>query len=568
MSKKSEASIVAVDHWRANVAAVLVDDGGRVLLGVAGNHSPYYHFPQGGVRRGETMLEAVLRELGEETGLPCDGVRVVARYGGLRYRYRSKNRKRERWEGQEQTYFLLRWPGLFPENLKATSPEFVRLLCLPWQELEPALFVPFKQEVATAVLEHFFPAHLRESECTPAEIEAYWALACRTERYLSRAGQRPLLLPANLSLGCRSSSLPDTSLPDALPSDAPPSGEPLPEAFAGPTEAPEAPGALVLGETEGDRGEGGERGAAAALPELPICDADDDALFGGGKEEAEGFLADAQRELQQLQRAAAKRGEALIVLALGLPGSGRRGLLRQIGRCLDPLRLAVGRARPEHVAESLTERLLALHPEPGTVVLLLNNPYDTLMRDEEAAAAWSRNGSLTPAARQALAELSAAEQRLRERGLRVLHLFLNEAPPASQRPQKTSSSTRGEGVDGAGHDTEAPSSAPDGEESDSTRLAASSSADPRADGCAECSGRELDDSAESSGLSGDGEAAAAEACDEGRGEDAAKASERRVMFAWASRLMEADDWLILPSARRWYRNLVAVRAVAEALGSP
>lgn len=562
MSKKSDESIVAVDHWRANVAAVLVDDGGRVLLGVAGNHSPYYHFPQGGVRRGETMREAVLRELGEETGLPCDGVRVVARYGGLRYRYRSKNRKRERWEGQEQTYFLLRWPGLFPENLKATGPEFVRLLCLPWQELEPALFVPFKQEVATAVLEHFFPAHLREGECTPAEIEAYWALACRTARYLSRSGQRPQLLPAPQLPESRSASLSNEARPGALPPDAP-----LPGAFACPSEAPEAPEAPACGKAEGSGGEDGDRGATSALSELPICDADDDALFGGGKEEAEGFLADAQRELQQLQRAAAKRGEALIVLALGPPGSGRRGLLRQIGRCLDPLRLAVGRARPEHVEEALTERLDALNPEPGTVVLLLNSPYDTLMRDEQAAAEWSRSGSLTPVARQALESLEQAEQRLRERGLRVLHLFLNEPSSASRQPQKTSPSTRGEGVDGAGHDTEAPASAPDGDESESTRLAASC-ADPRAGGCAEYFARELDDSAESFGLSGDGEAAAAEACDEGSGEDAAKASERRVMFAWASRLMEERDWLLLPSSRRWYRNLVAVRAVAEALGSP
>ncbi len=551
MSRKTEASIVAVDHWRSNVAAVLVDDAGRVLLGVAGSRSPYYHFPQGGVRRGETMLEAVLRELGEETGLPCDGVLVLARYGGLRYRYRSKNRKRERWEGQEQTYFLLRWPGLLPENLKATSPEFVRLLSLPWQKLEPSLFVPFKQEVAAAVLEHFFPAPLRESECTPAALEAYWASDCRTARYLSRAGQSPRLLPSD--------QLPARH-PEPL-SGVPIPGVRLPEATAGPSSS--SSGA----EAPGESGVGGERDAEAALPALPVCVADDDALFGGGKEEAEGLLADAQRELQQLQRRAAKRGESLVVLALGLPGCGRRSLLRQIGRCLDPLRLSVGRAKPEHAGESLADRLLALNPEPGTVVLLLNSPYDTLMRDEQAAEEWSRSGSLTPDARQALESLEQAEQRLRERGLRVLHLFLNEAPPASPRPQKPAPSARGEWEAGATCDTETPASAP-ADKATGTTESFASAADSQADGCAEGSGRDLDDSAESAGVSGDGEAAADEACDEGLGEDAAKTSERREMLAWASRLMESNDWLILPSARRWYRNLVAVRAVAEALGSP
>lgn len=33
------------------------------------------------------------------------------------------------------------------------------------------------------------------------------------------------------------------------------------------------------------------------------------------------------------------------------------------------------------------------------------------------------------------------------------------------------------------------------------------------------------------------------------------------------RLMRAEKWLILPPARKWYRNLLCVFAVVEALGS-
>lgn len=490
MSKKSDPNIVAVDRWRANVAAVLVDDDGCVLLGVAGSHSPYYHFPQGGVRRGETMLEAVLRELREETGLCCDGVRAVARYGGLRYRYRSKNRKSERWEGQEQTYFLLRWHGTFPQNLPSASPEFVRLLSLPWHELEPSLFVPFKQEVVAAVLSHFFPSALRQRGASQAEFESYWSLSCHTTRYWSRAGQRPRL-----------------------------------KASAADDERPPA--------------ETGVFGADAG---------DAQALFGGGKEEAEGLFADAQRELQQLQRRASKRGESLIVLALGLPGCGRRSMLRQLGRCLDPLRLAVGRARPECAGELPAERLASLSPEPGSVLLLLNSPYDTLLRDEESASAWCRNGSLTAKASELLAALDDAEQSLRERGLRVLRLFLNERPSSGEhRP--------------SGH-----CGLPDGKRSDMSPLEVSDSendADALFAGLSEP--MELGDTFEKSAF--DSVSAEADEPDVPCADEAEESS-RCEMLEWASRLMEDRDWLVLPSTRRWYRNLVCVRAVAEALGSP
>lgn len=407
MAQRVKSGEAAADRWRRNAAALVVDDAGRVLLGVTGESSRHYHFPQGGVGRRESMLEAVLRELREETGVDADKLRPVARFGGLRYRYRDKNRKSVRWSGQEQTYFLLRYEGLLPALEPPSHKEFVRLLPLPWPLLQAEAFVSFKRKVVARVLEHFFPElPVPESSAgkgaSMAELEAYWSACCRTRRYLSVAGELP-------DFGAR----------------------------------------------------------------------DDLSLFGGGKEEAEDQFADAQLELQDVQARAAERGESLVVLPLSLPGAGRRGMLRRLGRCLDPLRLATAQARPAPQEASLTARFRALAPAPGQVLMLLNSPYDELLQ-ELTALGCSDVESLPDHLRAALLELEEAESALRSRGVRLLRVYLN--------------------------------------------------ADAQQEEEAELASREMAES-------------------------------------WAARLMRAEDWLILPSARKWYRNLVCVRAVLESFGS-
>jgi len=147
------------ERWRENVAAVVMDAGGNILLGRTSGKSPYWHFPQGGVREGELLEEAVRRELWEEVRLPAEGCLLLARYGGVRYRYRDKNRKSERWKGQQQTYFLFLCPGRhLPETDCSGSDEFSSVIWLPWQELRAELFPTFKREAVEAVLRAFFPA--------------------------------------------------------------------------------------------------------------------------------------------------------------------------------------------------------------------------------------------------------------------------------------------------------------------------------------------------------------------------------------------------------------------------
>ncbi len=148
----------APEPWRENVAAIVMDASGRVLLGLdEGGSKPRLHFPQGGVGRREALEDALRRELQEEVGLAPARYRIVASLGGLRYRYRKRNEKRERYVGQQQTYFLLQCYGNTPPTDCSGSAEFHRVEWLPWQQLRPELFVKFKREAVARALAHFFP---------------------------------------------------------------------------------------------------------------------------------------------------------------------------------------------------------------------------------------------------------------------------------------------------------------------------------------------------------------------------------------------------------------------------
>lgn len=144
------------ETWRSNVAAVVVDAAGNVLLGSNPAENRHHHFPQGGVKEGETFAEAVMRELQEETGLGT-GCRIAARYGGLRYRYRADNPKSEKWKGQEQCYFLILCGEVCPPVAAQRGHEFSTFSWVPRQSLALSMFAPVKRKVIQPVLETFFP---------------------------------------------------------------------------------------------------------------------------------------------------------------------------------------------------------------------------------------------------------------------------------------------------------------------------------------------------------------------------------------------------------------------------
>lgn len=103
-----------------------MDADGYILLGKDHGRNPYWHFPQGGVIKNESIERALAREVWEEVGLRPSDYNIVARLPGLRYKYPANHRKITRWVGQEQTYFLVRCKTSRPKTDLHRSPEFAK----------------------------------------------------------------------------------------------------------------------------------------------------------------------------------------------------------------------------------------------------------------------------------------------------------------------------------------------------------------------------------------------------------------------------------------------------------
>jgi putative (di)nucleoside polyphosphate hydrolase len=105
------SDVIDTDGFRANVGIVLMRDGGEVFLGRrTGGRG--WQFPQGGIRRGEPLEDALYRELHEEVGLMSRDVELIGRTDRwLRYRLPSRYVRRNRTPvciGQKQRWCLLR----------------------------------------------------------------------------------------------------------------------------------------------------------------------------------------------------------------------------------------------------------------------------------------------------------------------------------------------------------------------------------------------------------------------------------------------------------------------------
>jgi putative (di)nucleoside polyphosphate hydrolase len=143
-------------RYRSNVAAILKRADGRIFIGERSNVAGAWQFPQGGVKKSETLRAALSRELMEELSLTSTHYRVIESKGPYRYLF-PPGRTKEGFDGQEQTYFLIEFIGTDSDlDVKTEEPEFVR-----FRWIEPSNFqidwVPkFKREVYRRVFLDFF----------------------------------------------------------------------------------------------------------------------------------------------------------------------------------------------------------------------------------------------------------------------------------------------------------------------------------------------------------------------------------------------------------------------------
>ncbi|NND80826.1 MAG: RNA pyrophosphohydrolase [Gammaproteobacteria bacterium] len=154
----------ADDGYRPNVGIIICNDSGQVFWARRVKRDGW-QFPQGGVSREESLLDAMYRELEEETGLQRQQVDMVAHTSDwLHYDLPAKylrgprnrmHRKRKVFKGQKQVWFLLK---LLADdsavNLAAglDTPEFDTWR---WVEADFALqnIVDFKRQVYRRALQ-------------------------------------------------------------------------------------------------------------------------------------------------------------------------------------------------------------------------------------------------------------------------------------------------------------------------------------------------------------------------------------------------------------------------------
>lgn len=117
------------EGYRPNVGIILCNWRNEVFWAKrVKEHS--WQFPQGGIKYGETPLQAMYRELQEEVGLLPGHVRILGRTRNwLRYEvpvHWIRRDLRVSYRGQKQIWFLLRFVGRESDvSLRASAkPEF------------------------------------------------------------------------------------------------------------------------------------------------------------------------------------------------------------------------------------------------------------------------------------------------------------------------------------------------------------------------------------------------------------------------------------------------------------
>jgi len=147
-------------RYRPNVAAVILSSDYPLkcefFLGKRSDIKNTWQFPQGGIDKGETPKEALLRELQEEIG--CNSVDVIAECPfWIKYDFPNgvTARKMYPFDGQVQKYFLVKLKNGSKIDLDSYhEPEFEDYRYVEYEQLlKKATY--FKRRVYKRVIEHF-----------------------------------------------------------------------------------------------------------------------------------------------------------------------------------------------------------------------------------------------------------------------------------------------------------------------------------------------------------------------------------------------------------------------------
>ena len=140
---------------RLGVGIIVLNKENKVFVGKRrDNPINKWQMPQGGVDRGENLVDAMKRELKEETSIRSIEI-LKELEGWTEYElpdYLLGKIWRGKYRGQKQKWFMVRFLGRDEEiNLKTTHPEFIEWQWLDIENL-PSVIVHFKKKVYEKLL--------------------------------------------------------------------------------------------------------------------------------------------------------------------------------------------------------------------------------------------------------------------------------------------------------------------------------------------------------------------------------------------------------------------------------
>ena len=143
--------------YRNGVGIMLINDNKKIFVGKRIDNKSAWQMPQGGVDQDENIVDAVKRELKEETGV--SSIKIIKKSDKI-YTYDLPDYLlgkiwKGKFKGQKQTWFLAQFLGTDDEiNLDQKNAEFKEWKWVGINEL-PDLIVPFKKNLYQELVKEF-----------------------------------------------------------------------------------------------------------------------------------------------------------------------------------------------------------------------------------------------------------------------------------------------------------------------------------------------------------------------------------------------------------------------------
>ena len=153
-------------NYRLNVGLIIVNTYGKVLICKRKN-SNQWQFPQGGIDKGESPIEAAKREIFEEVGIKPSKIKILGKIKDwVKYEIpkelAKKSFKKKGILGQKQKWFIFKIKSeaciTFVNDPDNEFDDFAWVSY--WRPI--ALIVSFKKEVYRNVLAELLPIYFNE----------------------------------------------------------------------------------------------------------------------------------------------------------------------------------------------------------------------------------------------------------------------------------------------------------------------------------------------------------------------------------------------------------------------